>query len=81
MFLYACQSWTLTVKPKRGRFRHWQLTRDAIANSLASQTKITSQNDDEVRKRRTKVARFHEDFLATEKRWKIMWFGHDTRLT
>ena len=64
IFLYACESWTLTADTER-RIQAMEM-RGHISN-------------EEVRNRTRQAIGPHEDLLTTVKRRKLKWYGHITR--
>ena len=77
IFLYACESWTLTA----------ELQRRIQANEMRCYRKILhiSYKDhvtnEEVRAKIQQAIGPHEDLLTTVKRRKLQWYGHVSHLS
>ena len=77
IFLYACESWTLTVE--------LQVQRRIQAIEMRCYRKIlhisykTHVTNEEVRAKMQQAIGPHEDLLTIVKRCKLQWYGHVSR--
>ena len=78
LFLYACESWTLTAELER-RIQATEMRCYSRLLGISYKDHITNA---EVWNRVTNaVGRPHEDLLTTVKRRKLKWYGHVTGST
>ncbi|KAK2185576.1 hypothetical protein NP493_228g07008 [Ridgeia piscesae] len=77
IFLYACESWTLTTDTER-RIQAMEMR---CLRKLLSITYRDHISNKEVRNRTRQAIGPHEDLLTTVKRRKLKWYGHITRST
>ncbi|KAK2167249.1 hypothetical protein NP493_1283g00011 [Ridgeia piscesae] len=75
IFLYACESWTLTA----GTERRIQAMKMRCLRKLLGITYRDHISNEEVRNRTRQATGPHEDLLTTVKRRKLKWYGHITR--
>ena len=75
IFLYACESWTLTAELER-RIQATEMRCYRRLLGISFKDRITNA---EVRSRITRAVGFHEDLLTTVRRRKLKWYGHVTR--
>ena len=75
IFLYACQSWTLTTEIER---RIHILEMRCYSRLLNISYKDYVMNE-EVRNRIQNAIRVHEDLLTVVKKRKLKWYGHISR--
>ena len=75
IFLYACESWTLTTDTER-RIQAMEMR---CLRKLLGITYRDHISNEEVRNRTRQATRPHEDLLTTVKRRKLKWYGHITR--
>ena len=77
IFLYACESWTLTAETeKRIHAMEMRCLRKLLG--ITYREHITNE---EVRNRTRQAIGPHEDLLTTVKQRKLRWYGHITRST
>ena len=75
IFLYACESWTLTAETeKRIQAMEMRCLRKLLG--ITYREHITNE---EVRNRTRQAIGPHEDLLNTVKQRKLRWYGHITR--
>ena len=77
IFLYACESWTLTAELER-RIQATEMRCYRRLLGISYKDHITNA---EVWNRVTNAVGPHEDLLTTVKRRKLKWYGHVTRST
>ena len=77
IFLYACESWTLTVDTER-RIQAMEMR---CLRKLLGITYRDHISNKEVRNRTRQAIGHHEDLLTTVKRRKMNWYGYVTRST
>ena len=77
IFLYACESWTLTADTER----KIQAMEMRCVRKLLGITYRDHISNEEVRNRTRQATGPHEDLLTTVKRRKLKWYGHVTRST
>ncbi|KAK2171169.1 hypothetical protein NP493_1096g01006 [Ridgeia piscesae] len=77
IFLYACESWTLTADTER-RIQAMEMR---CFRKLLGITYRDHISNEEVRNRTWQAIGPHEDLLTTVKRRKRKWYGHITRST
>ena len=75
IFLYACETWTLTAELQR-RIQSLELRCLRIILGISYKDRITNEH---VRKTIIKHMGLYEDLLVTVKRRKLKWHGHLTR--
>ena len=75
IFLYACETWTLTAELQR-RIQSLELRCLRKILGISYKDRITNEH---VRKTIIKHMGLYEDLLATVKRRKLKWYGHLTR--
>ncbi|KAK2162299.1 hypothetical protein NP493_1527g00015 [Ridgeia piscesae] len=75
IFLYACESWTLTADTER-RIQAMEIR---CLRKLLGITYRDHISNEEVRNRTRQAIGHHEDLLTTVKRRKLKWYGHITR--
>ena len=75
LFLYACESWTLTADTER-RIQAMEMR---CFRKLLGITYRDHISNVEVRNRTRQAIGPHEDLLTTVKRCKLKWYGHVTR--
>ena len=77
IFLYACESWTLTAELQRRiqAHRNEVLLQDAIVY-ISCKDHVTNE---EVCAKIQQVIGPHEDLLTIVKRCKLQWYGHVSR--
>ena len=73
IFLYACESWTLTVETEK-RIQEMRCLRKLLG--ITYRDHITNE---EVQNRTRQTIGPHEDLLTTVKQRKLRWYGHITR--
>ena len=77
IFLYACESWTLTAETeKRIQAMEMRCLRKLLG--ITYREPITNE---EVRNRNRQAIGPHKDLLTTVKQRKLRWYGHITRST
>ena len=75
IFLYACESWTLTADTeKRIQAMEMRCLRKLLAITYRDHI-----SNEEVRNRTQRAIGPHEDFVTTVKQRKLRWYGHITR--
>ena len=75
IFLYACESWTLTAELKR-RIQAMEMRCYRKILHVSYKDNVT---DEEVRAKIQQAIGPHEDLLTTVKRRKLQWYGHVSR--
>lgn len=75
IFLYACESWTLTADTER-RISATEMRCFRKILGISYKDRITNE---EVRSRVVIAIGPHEDLLTTVKKRKLRWYGHVTR--
>ncbi|KAK2194292.1 hypothetical protein NP493_116g00011 [Ridgeia piscesae] len=75
IFLYACESWTLTADTER-RIQAMEMR---CLRKLLGITYRDHISNEELRNRTWQAIGPHEDLLTTVKRRKLKWYGHITR--
>ena len=75
IFLYACESWTLTAEPQR---RIQAIEMRCYRKILHSSYK-DHVPDEEVRAKIQQAIGPHEDLLTVVKRRTLQWYGHVSR--
>ena len=75
IFLYACESWTLTADTER-RIQAMDMR---YLRKLLGITYRDHISNEEVRNKTRQAIGPHEDLLTTVKRRKLKWYGHITR--
>ena len=75
IFLYACESWTLTADTER-RIQAMEMR---CLRKLFGITYRDHISNEEVRNRTRQAIGPHEDLLTTVKRRNLKWYGHITR--
>ena len=74
-FLYACESWTLTVELER-RVQALELRCYRRLLNISYKDHVTNE---EVRNRIQNVTGVHDDLLTMVKKRKLRWYGHISR--
>ena len=77
MFLYVCESWTLTAE-NENRIQAMEMRCLRKLLGITYREHITNE---EVRNRTRQAIGPHEDLLTTVKQRKLRWYGHITRST
>ena len=72
IFLYACESWTLTAELQR-RIQTMEMRRYRIILRISYKDHVTNE---EVRAKIQQEIGLHEDLLTIIKRRKLHWYGH-----
>ncbi|WP_419592558.1 hypothetical protein, partial [Thiolapillus sp.] len=72
IFLYACESWTLTAALQR-RIQAMEMRRYRKILHISYKDHVTNE---EVRAKIQQAIRPHEDLLTIVKRHKLQWYGH-----
>ena len=75
LFLYACESWTLTAGLQR-RIRAMEMRCYREILHISYKDHVTNE---EVRAKIQQANGPHEDLLTTAKRCKLQWYGHVSR--
>ena len=75
IFLYACESWTLTAELER-RTQAFELRCYRRLLNISYKDHVT--NEDVRRKILAAIGKFDE-LLTLVKKWKLIWFGHVSR--
>ena len=76
IFLYACESWTLTAELQRIQAMEIRCYRKIL--HVLYKDHVTNE---EVRAKIQQAIIPHEDLLAIVKRRKLQWYGHVSRLS
>ena len=76
IFLYACETWTLTAELVQRRIQSLELRCFRKILGISYKDRVTNEH---VRKTIVKHIGPYEDLLATVKRRKLKWYGHVTR--
>ena len=71
IFLYACESWTLTAEPQRIQAMEMRCYRKILHISIKDHV-----TNEKVRAKIQQAIGPHEDFLTIVKRRKLQWYGH-----
>ena len=75
IFLYACESWTLTAElQRRIQTMETRCYRKILCNSYKDHV-----TNEEVRAKIQQAMGPHEDLLTIVKRCKLQWYGHVSR--
>ena len=75
IFLYACESWTLTAELQRGiQAMEMRCYRKILRISYKD-----SATNEEIRAKIQQAIGPHEDLLTTVKRRKLQWYDHVSR--
>ena len=77
LFLYACETWTLTVELEK----KIQATEMSYFRRLWGISYKDHVTNEEVRNRIRQAIEPYEDLLTTVKKRKLRWYGHVTRST
>ena len=72
IFLYACESWTLTAELQR-RIQAMEMRRYRKTLRVTHKDHVTNE---EVRSKIQQTIGPHEDLLTIVKRRKLQWYGH-----
>ena len=75
IFLYACESWTLTAELQR-KIQAVEMRCFRRLLGISYKDHITNE---EVRRKITQNVKHYEDLLTTVKKRKLKWYGHVTR--
>ena len=75
IFLYACESWTLTAELQR----RIQATEMRCYRNILRISYKDHVNNEEVRPKIQQAIAPHEDLLTIVKRRKLQWYGHVSR--
>ena len=75
IFLYACESWTLTAELQR-RIQAMEMRCYRKILHISYKDHVTNE---EVRAKIQQAVRPHEDLLTIVKRRKLQWYGHVSR--
>ena len=75
IFLYACESWTLTAELRR-RIRAVEMRCYRKILRISYKDHVTNEK---VRAKIQQAIRPHEDLLTIAKRRKLQWYGHVSR--
>ena len=75
VFLYSCESWTLTAELQR-RIQAMEMSSYRKILHISYKDHVTNE---EVRAKIKKAIGPHEDLLTTVKRRKLQWYGHVSR--
>ena len=75
IFLYACESWTLTAEPQR-KIQAMEMRCYRKILRISYKDSVTN---DEVRAKIQQAIGPHEDLLTIVKRRKLQWYGHVSR--
>ena len=75
IFLYACESWTLTVELER-RINAFEMRCFRRLLGISYRDRISN---DEIKRRISSEIGTYVDLLTTIKRKKLKWYGHVTR--
>ena len=75
IFLYVCESWTLTAELQR-RIQAMEMRCYRKILRISFKDHVTN---DEVRAKIQQAIGPHEDLLTTVKRRKLQWYGHASR--
>ena len=75
IFLYACESWTLTAELQR-RLQAVEMRCLRRLLGISYSDHITNE---EIRQAVTQQVKHYEDLLTTAKKRKLRWYGHVTR--
>ena len=74
-FLYACESWTLTVEIER-RIQSLEMRCYRRILNISYKDYVTNE---EIRNRIQNATGVHDDLLTMVKKRKLRWYGHITR--
>ena len=75
IFLYACESWTLTAELQR-RIQAMKMRRYRRVLHISYKDHVTNE---EVRAKIQQAIGPHEDLLTIVRRRKLQWYGHVSR--
>ena len=75
IFLYACESWTLTAELRR-RIQSMEMWCYRKLQHISYKDHVTNE---EVRAKIQRITGPHEDLLTIVKRCKLQWYGHISR--
>ena len=75
IFLYACESWTLTAEIEK-RTQAYEIRCYRRLLNISYQDHVTNENV--CRKIQAATGKYDE-LLTLVKKWKLMWFGHVSR--
>ena len=75
IFLYACESWTLTAELQR-RIQAKEMRRYRKILHISNKDHVTNE---EVHAKIQQAIGPHKDFLSIVKRRKLQWYGHVSR--
>ena len=75
IFLYACESWTLTAELLR-RIQAIEMRCNRKMLRISYKDHVTNE---EIRAKTQQAIRPHEDLLTMVKRRKLQWYGHVSR--
>ena len=75
IFLYACESWTLTADLQR-RIQAWEMRCYRKILRISYKDHVTNE---EVRAKIKQAIGPHKDLLTIAKRRKLQWYGHVSR--
>ena len=75
MFLYACESWTLTAEIER-RIQALEMRCYRRLLNISYKDHVTNE---EVHKWIQNAIGVHDDLLIMVKKWKLRWYGHISR--
>lgn len=74
VFLYACESWTLTAELQRIQATEMRCYRKILGIHYTDHV-----TNEEVHKKMTDAIGPHDDLLTTVKKRKLKWYGHTSR--
>ena len=72
IFLYACESWTLTAEPQR-KIQAMEMRCYSKIRHISYKDHVTNE---EVRAKIQQAIGPHEDLLTIVRRRKLQWYGH-----
>ena len=75
IFLYACESWTLTAELQR-KIQAVEMRCFRRLLGISYKEHVTNE---EVRRKISQNVKHYEDLLTTVKKRKLKWYGHVTR--
>ena len=75
IFLYACESWTLTAKLKK-RTQAFEMRRYRMLLNISYKDHVTNE---EVRRKTQAATGEYDELLTLVKKRKLRWFGHVSR--
>ena len=76
VFLYACESWTLTAAELQRRIQAMEMRCYRKILRISYKDHVTNV---EVRAKIQQAIGLHEDFLTIVKRGELQWYGHVSR--